>query len=297
MLFFPGWSTMLAGYFIDHKGQWLPYSGFVYDWQTLILLIGGFGMLMGSCFVFNQLQDMESDRKNRKLFLISDGILSAATARMEGILLAIISLIFGFYISFQVGIFFLFFFVLTGYAYNFKPFKMKDRPWSSLTANALMGWLAFAIGWSAKKPMEIDLLIDSLPYLLFNTALYFYTTLPDRQGDLAAHKHTLAVQYGQKKIIWLAFILFVSGLLSAIFLADRQAILFYVPAIPFFLLTIGRGKIADTLRATKYGILFFALSVCLRFPYYLVLMITGFFATRFYFKTRFHYDYPNFGGK
>jgi 4-hydroxybenzoate polyprenyltransferase len=80
MLFFPGWSTMLAGYFIGTKRQWFPPFEQPANLTEIVLLISGLALLMGSTFILNQLNDIESDRRNRKLFIISDGSVTEKTA-------------------------------------------------------------------------------------------------------------------------------------------------------------------------------------------------------------------------
>jgi len=297
MLFFPGWSTMLAGYFITTSAFWFPSPGQDPGYLNIFLLIFGFAMIMGSAFILNQLKDIESDKKNNKLFIISDGIVSASSARREVYILTTLALLIGFYLNFYVGTLFIIFFIITGILYNYKPAIMKDRPWGSLIANALMGWLAFSIGWSINFQPGLELVIDSFPYFCFNTALYLFTLLPDVKGDKAAGKETLAVVYGTKKIILWAFILYVFGLIVTLMVKDYQALLFFLLSSPFFVKSMITKKVPDAIRTTKFGILFFALSICLRWPFYILLMITGFFITRWYFKHRFDFEYPNFAGK
>ncbi len=297
MLFFPGWSTMLAGYFISTKDYLIPIPGQDVGYLTIFLLISGFAMLMGSAFVLNQLRDIESDKKNNKLFIISDGIVSPSSARKEVFILTVLSIIIGFYLNYFVGILFILFFVITGILYNYKPASMKDRPWGSLIANALMGWLAFSIGWSVNFEPGMPLIIDSLPYFCFNTALYLFTLLPDVKGDRVAGKKTLAVVHGTKKVILWASLLYAIGLIITIAVVDYQALLFYLLSLPFFVKSIATRQVPDAIRTTKFGILFFALSICLRWPYYLGLMVAGFFITKWYFKHRFDFEYPNFAGK
>ncbi len=297
MLFFPGWSTMLAGYFISFNSYWFPPPDQKIDYPEIFFLIFGFALIMGSTFVLNQLRDIESDKKNNKLFIISDGIVSAGAARREVYILTLLAFLFGFYLNITVGSLFIIFFVITGILYNYKPTIMKDRPWGSLIANAMMGWLAFGIGWSAKNQPGMQLIIDSLPYFCFNTALYLFTLLPDVKGDRESGKVTLAVVYGIKNIIRWAFVLYAVGLGTAIIALDYQALFFYLLSLPFFVKSVVTKEVPDTLRTTKYGILFFALSICLRWPYYLLLMVAGFFVTKWYFKHRFNFEYPNFAGK
>lgn len=299
MLFFPGWSTLLAGFLIPYKSEifWSFFKINQIDYFTLILSLFSFAMLMGSTFVLNQLADKESDKINSKLFLISNNLISNKNAKIEVAILIIVSLAIAVFINYQIFILFIIFLILTGYMYNYKPFKFKNKSWASLYSNALMGWLAFAIGWSIHSEINLNLFIDSLPYLFFNTALYLNTTLPDINGDQKIDKKTLAVKFGQKAVILSAFFLFGIGIMISILLSDSQAMIFYVLSLPFFILTIFSFKISHSVLTTKFAILFFALSICLKIPYYLVLMILGFFATKYYFRFRFGMDYPNFSGK
>jgi 4-hydroxybenzoate polyprenyltransferase len=121
--------------------------------------------------------------------------------------------------------------------------------------------------------------------------------LPDREGDKISGKKTLAVLIDIKIIIILVFIFYLLGFLASLWLLDRQALIFYILSLPLFIKTLIGAKVEDTIRATKYGILFFAVSICLRWPAYFIMMILGFFGTKWYFKKRFNFDYPNFSGK
>lgn len=299
MLFFPGWSTMFAGYLIAYKSKIfypLLYSD-QFDYFHSFLLMISFAMIMGSTFVLNQIADKKSDKINRKLFLISDNHISGTAVKIEVILLFGLAFLIGFMLGNQVVLLMIVFSVLTGYLYNFSPAELKNRPWGSLFANAIMGWLAFALGWSSQQNITWYLIIDSLPYLLFNTALYLFTTLPDVDGDELANKKTLAVRYGIKSVILTAFFLFGLGLLTAIILSDYQALFFYTLSIPFFVQTIISFDTKHTIKTTKFGILFFALSICLKIPFYFIIMIIGFFITKAYFHYRFNINYPNFSGE
>jgi len=298
MLFYPGWSTLLAGYFIatipaGYKIYWFGLNG---HHLSICILLVSFAAVMGSSFILNQLEDVDSDRHNNKLFIISSGLLKKNLLLWEALLLTVLSIILSLTLRWSVALLNLVFFVVTGILYNYPPAVMKNRPWGSLLANIIMGGLAFAIGWSAARSGSLELLLDIMPYLFFNTALYLFTTLPDIDGDVQAAKKTLAVIYGKTRIIQSAFVLYLLGFACVLVQADSFAIIFYTLSLPFFVKTIISGRVTDTIRATKFGILFFALDLCLCWPYYLLLMVSGFFATRFYFRRRFNFNYPNFSG-
>jgi 4-hydroxybenzoate polyprenyltransferase len=252
---------------------------------------------MGSSFILNQIRDVVSDRQNKKLFILHDGLLDNRLLMLEAGLLAVLSVILATFVNMPLAVLTILFFIVTGLLYNFAPFSMKDRPWGSLLANMIMGGLAFAIGWCARQPYEPGMIPDLLPYLLFNTALYFFTTLPDIEGDRQAGKKTLAVLFGPPLLIRTAFTFYVAGLILSILLKDIQSMIIYFLSLPFFIRTVLTLRITETLRATKFGILFFALTVCLQWPFYFILMVAGFYLTRFYYKFRFNFNYPNFSGK
>ena len=299
MLFFPGWSTLLAGYFISRKAG--IYSNLseiaAVNNKTVILLLFLFAAAMGAGFLLNQLKDIESDRKNKKLFIISEGHISVKAVIIETAFLIVSALLAALFVNNYVFWLTAAFIIVTGYIYNYRPFCFKDSPLKSLLANTAMGWLAFAAGWAANLEPDWQIIIDSLPYLCINTALYFYTTLPDLEGDKSSGKNTFAVVLGLKPVLSAAFILFITGIVSAVILHDNTALLILLLSAPFFVLTLIENSIASAVRTVKFSILFFALAVCLKWPLYFVLMLAGFYFTKIYFKIRFDFDYPNFKGK
>jgi 4-hydroxybenzoate polyprenyltransferase len=121
--------------------------------------------------------------------------------------------------------------------------------------------------------------------------------LPDTEGDQKINKKTFAVLYGHKPVILSAFLIYGFSIITAFLLSDMQATIFCILSVPFFVLTIFTFKISHTILATKFAILFFALSICLKIPYYIFIMVLGFYSTKYYFRFRFNLDYPNFSGK
>lgn len=299
MLFFPGWSTMLAGALIPYKKQIL-FSRDSLAMQTnteLGILMISFGAAMGASFLLNQLRDIQGDLKNEKLFIISKGYISKRSAMIEVGVLCLLSLIPALWAG--TGLFFIVagFILLTGYLYNFAPFNLKDHTWGSLLSNAAMGCFAFATGWFWKQSFHPAFFADLMPYLMLNTALYLYTTLPDMEGDRQSHKMTPAVRLGLDRILVISFMLFISGFLITFILHDYLALFIYSLSSPFFIATMIKRTLAGAIRATKFSIFFFSLAVSLKVPAYFILMVAGFFLTRWYFKVRFYFDYPNFRGK
>ena len=290
---------MLAGYFITGKSDlyFTPANILNINYIEILILLIIFSAAMGASFLLNQLTDIETDLKNKKLFILSENHITKKSAVIETAILILLALVLSLKFGRGVILAVVFFIIITGYLYNFRPFVLKDRPFGSIFANALMGWMAFAIGWLAAGSFSFKIFSDSLPYLFFNTALYFFTTLPDIPGDKKSNKKTLAVLYGLNFVIILAVLCYTASFVCALFLGDVFALIFIVCSLPFFLLVIIKRNIKMTIKTTKYAILFFAIALWLKIPFYFLLHIAIFIFTKWYFKKRFQYNYPNFKGE
>ena len=154
MLFFPGWNTLLAGY-LGSIEEVTPIRAFIegrynlhfWDFQVWLVMVA-FTAAMGGSFVLNQLADVESDRKNKKLFIIDENFVTRKSALLESIILISASILIGILISHRIFFLIALFVVITAYFYNFRPFQWKNTPVGGLIANSLMGWIAYAVGWS-----------------------------------------------------------------------------------------------------------------------------------------------------
>jgi 4-hydroxybenzoate polyprenyltransferase len=302
ILFFPGWATMLAG-FISALGKStiiaavLDGNAEFYFWSsTIFLALLAFAMAMGGSFILNQLKDIHSDKKNRKLFIIGEGYVPVKHGYIEGILLLLFSLIIGLLIGIRFTSILILFIFVTSYLYNYQPFKFKNRPIAGLITNMLMGWLAFNLGWVLVKMPDINMLINSLPYLTFNTSLYLFTTLPDVEGDQATHKVTFAVRYGMKNTILFSLFFYLFTILLSLILNDQIVLSFSIILAPLFIILLFKQDVRISVIALKLGILFFCLIICVSFPSFFILMLSIFVLTKNYYKTRFNFDYPNFRG-
>lgn len=299
VLFVPGWSTLLAGYLIASKNTLFFEADDIlnHNYIEISILLILFSCAMGASFLLNQMRDVESDLKNNKLFFLSEKHISKKVAIVEIILLISTAIILAFSFNILVVIDTVLFIIITGYLYNFEPFNLKDKPWGSVAANSAMGFLAFAIGWHSLQEYTGSVWVDVLPYLFFNTALYFYTILPDVPGDKNSNKLTLAVIKGEKFVINISTLCFVVAIILTFILKDSFALFFILVTFPFSLYAFIKKEISSTIRATKFGIFFFSVVICLKLPHYFILLLTVFIMTKWYFKIRFQYNYPNFKGQ
>jgi len=303
MLFFPGWNTLLAGYLAEtHQLQLvsdvLEKTYIIEFWNgKIVLAMLIFMLAMGGSFILNQMEDVESDRRNRKLFLVGEGFISKRKAGRESIILLVLAILAGFFINISTVVLVVIFIFITGYLYNFQPFQYKNRPLGGLILNMLMGWIAFGLGWVINQPLNDTFFLHSLPYLFLNTSLYLLTTLPDMKGDNAASKKTFAVAYGFSITLIAASVLYVLSLVVSFWLSDQFLLIINLFLIVNFIDLVYRPSVAGAVRFIKMAIFFFSMMVCLKFPLYFLTMVTVFFLSRYYYRFRFQFDYPNFRGE
>ncbi|MFQ6617933.1 MAG: UbiA prenyltransferase family protein [Fidelibacterota bacterium] len=285
ILFFPGWTTLLAGYLVYHNQPHI---------RNLILVIISFAAIMGGAFVLNQIEDVESDKKNKKLFIIAQGYIKQRNALIEAIVLFLLAFGISFYINISMGIAFVIFFLVTAIFYNYSPFKWKNKPILGLIANMLMGFIAFSFGWLINKEFSARLLISVSPYLFYNTAAYFNTTLPDIKGDRETGKITFGVKYGFSETITIALIFQTFSVFLALILRDLIILIPALAVFPFYLWEFFKKDVNTVLRTTKLSIFFFSVIIFFKFPLYFILELFLFIFTRFYYKRRFGIVYPSF---
>jgi 4-hydroxybenzoate polyprenyltransferase len=302
MLFFPGWNTLLAGYLngIDdvHPVSELFDGTFNFHFWNfeLLLVIIAFMLAMGGSFILNQIADVETDRKNRKLFLIDENFLSKNAALGESIILILGSLGLGYLVNFNIFALIFLFLMITAYLYNFRPFQYKNKPFSGLLLNILMGWIAFAMGWFVSRDFSFTFIVASLPYVLLNTGLYLLTTLPDMSGDRLASKRTFSVIFGLSKTIITAGLLYLASLILSIVVSDQIILIINGLLLIYFLKMIIDRDLPAAIIFIKMAIFFFSIVICIKFPLYFPVMVFIFLLSKFYYRRRFRFDYPNFRG-
>lgn len=298
ILFFPGWATLLAGY-MTARGLTGDAAYFRPIWWDgpLAAGMGAFALVMGATFVLNQLCDIDSDRRNNKLFLLGEGMISERQGYAETVLLLAAGLTIGWALNMPFLAALVVFAVLTGWAYNYPPLTLKSRPLGGLIANMGMGWLAFVLGWLAGEGPSPALLWASLPYLAFNTALYLLTTMPDVEGDRSTGKITFPIRFGDRLTLWLHAALGGAALAGGIWQGDGLIMMVSAATFPLMVRAALQGRRAAVLVAVKYGIFFLSLGVAIKFPGFFGIMVAAFLLTRYYYRRRFNFDYPNFRGE
>ncbi len=287
-LFFPVWTVFLANHHANSYFDQIP--------SPRDPLIVGFllTILMGSAFIINQLKDVETDRKNEKLFIIANGYISRKHALIEAMTLLLVALVIGFYIDRAIGIIFSAIFLTTGIMYNLKPFEWKNKPCLGILANFLGGLTVASAGWIAAGMYSYRFILHGLPYALGLVAVYFLTTLADRDGDMLINKVTFGVKYGIQWSLYFALFFEIVTIVVSYLLGD---FILFIPALislPFFIVASVTRRLSNILRTVKFTVLFASMAVCIVYPSYFILLLIVYFFSKWYYKYRFGLEYPRF---
>jgi 4-hydroxybenzoate polyprenyltransferase len=284
VLMVPVWTILLLGH---HQGSRYGFSD-----RSLFWLFIFSTLFIGGVYLLNQIYDLETDRKNKKLFFLAEGHISQKTAWTYTVLLYLLSVVPSYFLSATIGIIFtlgLFF----SFFYSATPFCLKNKTYGGLLANAIShGSLVFLAGFCARASFSIQAILLSLPYALAVGAVYINTTLPDTEGDKAVGKITFGARYGILKSTLVSTLLVILSIVLALIFLDLPFLFSAILSLPFYLFAIVTKEVGKSVLATKSSILFLSLAAGYFYPWYFVILILGFLGTRLYYKKRFNLEYP-----
>jgi 4-hydroxybenzoate polyprenyltransferase len=294
LILIPVWDFFLIGCY-RARG----FGGFT---SAMILGLVIYTMVMGGVYILNQIMDLETDRINRKLFLISGGYVSVRTAAyyMSGLWLLSVVLSYWFGLAFMI---FIAISLVLGACYSLPPVKLKGKPMVDTLANSIgYGMVNFGLGWLVFKGFDWSIIPLFLPYTLSIAAVFVNTTLVDMEGDRQAGDRTTAVFLGKALSYILSTLLMAAAVVVA---AMRKELICLIPAaasLPLFIFAalfyFLRNRIPRKLTIISFrlpGLLFTLITGYLYWPY-LVFLIMLFVAMRVYYKKRFGMNYPTLAG-
>lgn len=243
-----------------------------------------------AAFVLNQIFDMAVDRDNRKCPFLTSGAISVRTAWWMYALLCAVALVPCFLrplLALPTGGV-----LLLGVLYSAPPFSWKNRPYLALAANLTAhGVLVFACGRLGAGAELAPIFGASLPYAFGVAAVYLLTTLPDREGDAAFGKRTLAVLLGPERVARWALGWTLSAVLLALYQVDVLFLCGSLPSVYWFV-RAGRGDLAAAARAARWSVLGVSAAACVLHPWYALVLGAGFWLTRVYYRERWALTYP-----
>ncbi len=288
LLHLPVWSIYLVSL---HYHLELSNDSFsIYN----LLMIVCLSLIVAGAYYLNQIYDYESDRINKKLGFLQMKILRSRHLWKAFFIASIIPFAITPVYSFWIFMIFAQQFVL-GVLYSAPPLRLKDRPIAGLFVNA------FTFGWLIPYTVMPELNINNAGLLGWDSPLYFFlavasihvmTTIPDREGDLATGKKTIAtiMSIRTAKILALAF------MAASAFVANWSnfPLLTYISIISSLIILASVIISSDRLClfATKLPILLLTLLAGFYFPAYIGFIVVLLLLTRIYYLKRFGIKYP-----
>ncbi len=289
-LYLPGWVAFFAGAFWALK---LPVFGAQWSMPPKFWLgLACYTLLMGPFYILNQIQDAESDKLNKKLFLIPTGIVSARSAKVQAWILFLLSAAFLPFLGRDFTLIWLLSVVLA-YLYNGPP-AMKGNFLMSITLNAVgYGAVAFWAGWASAAPLSAEAALRAIPYIFGVAASALNTMIPDIPGDRAAGQRTVATELGPKPTAWLALFADLGALGFGLWLRDPWISAAALVSAPLFLWAALKTVDPVVKASYRLGSASLGLLLALKFPPLLVMAALVLLASRLYYSRRFGLKYPS----
>jgi 4-hydroxybenzoate polyprenyltransferase len=290
LILIPAWNFLLIGAYLANR-----QATFTID---IVIGLLAYTFVAGGGYILNQVMDIETDRMNKKLFLLTGGFVSRRAACAEIVILWLLALI----MSFRFGwlfVVFIMFSILMGVLYSVPPIKLKGKPIFDTLANGIgYGMVNFAIGWLLVSAYSPSMFIRFLPYCLSISAVFINTTIVDIEGDRKAGELTTGVFLGST----LSSITSTLIMATAIVLAyvQREYICLIPAAVswPLFVYTAGYALFRHgvnrkvTIASFRLPGLVFTVITALLYPIYFVVLFVLLVSMRIYYKKRFGMTYP-----
>lgn len=163
------------------NGLFLSKNPINYLELTLLILISSFA------YVLNQIYDIESDKINKKIFILTENKISISSAKKFSFFLLILSLLFSMFVENRwlfLGL------IALSILYSLKPFSFKDKPILDVITNSIgYGFFVFSIGYK-------EISKESLIFILIMSSAYLITAIMDYEGDKKSNKITTPVYIG-----------------------------------------------------------------------------------------------------
>jgi len=295
MLMIAGWVFMFMGYF---WGAGLPLWNVSLPFDLRFwIAFASYSCEMGAVYVMNQIRDVDSDRANRKILILPEGLVSLRAAWWWVGCQAVVSAC----LAPLAGPWFLAIWVVSGifgFLYSGPP-NLKGRAIPNIILNmAGYGLVAFLAGWAVARPLNPWALWYALPYILGDGAVTAGTIIPDIPGDIATGEQTIGTRYGARATAWFGFICCAGAVAGGILTRDFIIAVASGLSLPLFALSAFRTTDFAVKFSYRIASFVLALFVGIRFPVFGVLCIAIFFYARFYNRLRFGItNYPSFTGR
>ncbi len=292
LILIPCWNFLLIGTYLAQQKR-----GFTPD---ILLGLIIYTCLMGGVYILNQITDIESDRINKKLFLLSEGYVPIKCAYIEMVLLWIVAILLALKFSYLFLIF-IGISLLLGVFYSLPPIKLKGKPLLDTFSNGFgYGMINFAVGWLLVRSFEMSMFIRFVPYFLSISAVFINTTVVDIEGDRKAGEKTTAILLGKQVSFVCSTVLMAAAILTAYMMKDLVCLIPAALSFPLFVYGAVYSLLKNeqnrklTIASFRLPGLLFTLVTIYLFPLYSIVLLVVFWGMRLYYKKRFRMNYPTF---
>jgi len=290
----PLWIFQLTGVRVAamSSGRTLPFLGA--PAQALSGLLAMTLVLAGG-FVLNQIADRESDRTNRKLFLLADGLISLKAAWVELLVLWVAALFISLALPGPFRLVLIASLALN-LTYSVRPVRAKatfplDLAWNGLG----FGLAAYAAGLTSMGVVEGIWSARAASYALSVAGVIASTTIPDIEGDLRAGLHTTGVVLGARRTSALCLVLLVMGAACGWRAGDLLGTFAPLLSLPLLVRAHRTQERPHRIMGNQVAVGLFALIAGVHVPLVLLLLAVVYFATRTYYRARFGIAFPGRG--
>ena len=304
IMFFAIWLMIVIGMYIGSieiksYPQWIV----TFDFKTLIFFLG-ISMISGGSLIKNQIDDLDIDNFNKKIFILNNSYIKDVSIKCYKI-----SIIFGFLLLVLTNIYNLIIgiliFLFWDLVYNHEKFGWKRRPVLGPFCNLIVGFLFLLSGWIyihanesyffiSKSIVRSNFFISIIPYLLSYLSVVLLTDIPDVEGDKKYNKITFVIKYSKFVTVFISLVLVILAFFIGFYLNDPLATTSTICSIPFFIYALIRCQKKDILRAIRYPIFilnFFTLTI---YPILFIMCGIVFYLSKYYYWHRFELHYPTF---
>ncbi len=294
-LMMPVWMFMFYGHysakFRNLLGFDLPFSPRF--WLAMLSLT----LISATAYIVNQIFDIDTDRINRKLFLLPDGIISIRAAWLYTAGLSAVGLILALYLGGTAFLILLTIWI-TGFLYSVPPFRFKGKPIIDMIWNGLgYGFLTFLLGyWSVSGSIDGKALVSTIPYVLAVFGVYAETTIADIEGDRRDGAVTIGVLIGDRATAWVGTIMMLLSAATALVLSDMMAFIPAVLTLVLFakaLLKSGDEFLKHVKIAFRSSGAIYAANVGIHYPIYILMGAIVYYGMKVYYRSRFGLNYPS----
>lgn len=288
LLQLPIWTVYLISLHYHHQ-----LSGVRFGWLDLLIMVG-ISLVFTSAAYLNQVYDFETDKLNRKVGFLQGGLLSQRRLLTGCIIVSVIPLALAPFVS-LLTLFVFAQFVLLALIYSAPPVRLKDRPIGGLLANAYGHGFLVSIAVMPHMTLHNSGLLgwDNPFYFFFAVgATFVLTAIPDRTGDAATGKRTIAVVLGRDGALAVALALLSLAGLTAWRSGYQLLTALALAALLLTLAPLFLRSDASVRFAAKTPFLALTLIAGYLYPIYLLFVVALLIGTRAYYRRRFGVVYP-----